>query len=278
MLNIMDISVIIPVYNSRDTIVECLDSVVGECSSVIPEWEIIVVDDGSTDDSAEIVSTYIASSPHGCRIRLVRQPNGGVSNARNAGLRAAQGALIAFNDSDDKWPLGKVAFQTRYFSDHPEIDLTGGIKGEDTSYGLSVIKLGHDTPIDIKAQVMKNYFSTSTVMFRACLLKKTGLFDESMRYAEDFDLFNRMVINGKCAFIKRCLAVQTSDKRQWGDSGLSGNLVAMERGELRAIANVRRGGFISRPRLMLAYGYSIAKFIRRWIISNVSKTTSRAGK
>lgn len=274
----MDLSIIIPVYNSRDTIVECLDSVIQECSGSPLQWEIIVVDDGSKDDSAEIIDAYIASSPHGTRIRLIRQPNGGVSNARNTGLRAARGALIAFNDSDDKWLPGKVAFQTKYFTEHPETDFIGGIKGESGPHGVSVVKLKHDTRIDIRSQVLKNYFSPPTVMFRARVLESTGLFDESMRYAEDFDIFNRMVSRFECVFVKRRFAAQISDKKQWGDSGLSGNLVGMERGELRAIANVRRDGFISRPRFMSAYCYSIAKFIRRRLISTARKIISRTNR
>lgn len=92
------ISVIIPMYNSERTIEKALDSVVGQTYPA--HYQIIVVDDGSSDRSAELVERYAEAHPS-ADIRLIRQSNGGVSSARNAGMRAATGQWIALLDSDD---------------------------------------------------------------------------------------------------------------------------------------------------------------------------------
>lgn len=91
----MRFSIIIPVYNVEDYLRECLDSVLGQ---TFTDWEAVCIDDGSTDDSAAILSEYAARDS---RFRIITQPNGGLSAARNTGLDHAQGDYILFLDSDD---------------------------------------------------------------------------------------------------------------------------------------------------------------------------------
>ena len=90
------VSVIIPLYNVEEYLRQCLDSVVCQTLSNI---EIICVDDGSPDRSAEIAAEYVEKYPN---VKLIRKENGGLSSARNAGLEAAQGDYVFFLDSDDK--------------------------------------------------------------------------------------------------------------------------------------------------------------------------------
>jgi glycosyltransferase involved in cell wall biosynthesis len=274
---LMDVSVVIPVYNSRSTIIECIESVVAECCANPIEWELILVDDGSRDDSVEIMTGYISSSPHGNRIKLIRQSNGGPAKARNTGLRAAEGRFIALNDSDDRWLPGRIATQMGYFANHPETELTGGIRGMTGSNGVSLKRLGYATRIDIGAQILKNYFIPPTVMFRAGVLEKAGYFDENMRYAEDACFFYRVVSLCNSVYIKERFAASIVGKAEWGDRGLSGNLVAMERGELQSIVHTYHNGSISRRRFLFAYGYSVAKFIRRFVISGTRKIIGQIG-
>ncbi len=106
------VSVIVPVYNSERFLAEALNSIVGQ---TVPPAEIVVVDDGSTDQSAAIAARYPS-------VRLVRQANAGVSAARNAGLAAATGERLAFLDADDLFLPGKLAAQARALDAHAEWD------------------------------------------------------------------------------------------------------------------------------------------------------------
>lgn len=105
------VSVILPVYNRADSVERAVASIRAQA---VDDLEIVCVDDGSTDGSGERVA---AADP---RVVLIRQPNGGVAAARNAGLRAARGELVAFLDSDDAWPDHHLALATAFFAAHPD--------------------------------------------------------------------------------------------------------------------------------------------------------------
>lgn len=108
------VSVVIPAYNAESYIAEAVDSVLEQD---YPNKEIIIVDDGSTDQTVKILEQY------GDRIRLIKQANSGSAVARNAGISAASGSYITFLDSDDVWLPGKLTVQVAYMERHPEIDL-----------------------------------------------------------------------------------------------------------------------------------------------------------
>lgn len=266
-----DVSIIIPIYNSAATITESMDSVIRECAANPYSWELLLVDDGSTDDSAARVQDYIDHSPYSGHIRLLRQPNGGAAVARNTGLRAAQGEFIAFNDSDDRWLPGKLALQMEYMASHPEIDLLGCNYGTDNFQKGSLIRLGETTRITIQAQVSKNYFSPPTVIFRRHVLDRAGLFNEKLRHSEEGFFFNNAAYHCHAVFMQKNVAAPITGKERWGDSGLSGNLLKMEQGELYNIRAAYKFGYISRGRYIFAVSYSTAKFIRRWAISRYRK-------
>ena len=113
------ISVIIPVYNAADTVEKALLSVKNQrCEE---EMEIIVVNDGSTDQSAEVVQDFMKDDPE-LQISLINQTNKGVSEARNIGMRAAKGEFIALLDADDEWLPEKTSSQMQYLQD-PSLEL-----------------------------------------------------------------------------------------------------------------------------------------------------------
>src|SRR5580704_10876157 len=112
----MRVSVVIPAYNCGPYIAEALDSVLGQ--SLAPD-EIVVVDDGSTDDTPERVAAYVG------RVRYVRQANERVAAARNRGIAETSGELIAFLDSDDVWHPAKLERQVAILRERPEIGAIG---------------------------------------------------------------------------------------------------------------------------------------------------------
>ena len=105
------ISVIIPTYNRAHMVAEAIESVLNQRLNA---YELIVVDDGSTDETPKVLAGYNAA------ITVIRQINKGVSAARNQGIQSARGDLIAFLDSDDLWQPGKLACQFEFFQNHPE--------------------------------------------------------------------------------------------------------------------------------------------------------------
>ena len=108
------VSVVVPVFNGEQYLGECLESALRqECAP----WQVIVVDDGSTDGSAAIAGGF------GDPVRVLRQPNRGPGAARNAGVAQAEGEFVAFLDADDLWTPGKLSAQLAYFAEDPEVHI-----------------------------------------------------------------------------------------------------------------------------------------------------------
>lgn len=263
------ISVIVPLYNSEKTIVQSIDSVVKEAANSGYEWELIIVDDGSIDGSFLTVNNYIMSSPFQENIQLISQKNSGAAIARNVGLKASTGEFIAFNDSDDVWLSGKLKIQMDYLFNSTDVVLLGGIFGNDNFETIKSI--GYDSVITIKDQVLKNYFAPPTVILRKKILEKSGLFSEKMRHAEEGFFFNNITANGKSVLLNKSVAAPITSKGRYGDSGLSGNLLKMEQGELFNIKSAYQFGYISLPLFVFAYCFSIMKFCRRVILVRLKK-------
>jgi glycosyltransferase involved in cell wall biosynthesis len=179
------VSVIIPTYNRVDFLKEAVDSVLDQA---YPEVEVIVVDDGSTDGTPDLLARY------GEAVRIIRQDNAGVSAARNAGIRRATGRLIALLDSDDLWLPGKLAAQTAFFDRHPEsvICQTEELwvrRGRRVNPGKRHRKRAGWIFVPSLSLCL---VSPSAVMLRRSLLDEVGLFDESLPACEDYDLWLRV--------------------------------------------------------------------------------------
>jgi glycosyltransferase involved in cell wall biosynthesis len=142
--------------------------------------EIIIVDDGSTDETAELVPTL------GQDIRYTFQTNSGPGAARNTGLTMAQGDLITFLDVDDLWPPEKLHTQVRYLKDDPSVDVVLGKTQFIRLPGANDIDMQPDGPDN----TMVNVYLGSGV-FRRSVFDKVGQFDETLRYSEDHDWFLR---------------------------------------------------------------------------------------
>lgn len=251
-------------YNSTSTIVRCIDSVVNQ-SYQNTRYEIIVVNDGSKDDSREVVEKYITeSSNQNVDIVLVNQPNGGVSKARNAGLEKAQGDYIAFLDSDDAWKESKISIQMDVFhQQNLNVDFLATAFEE---VYLKNKQEGSLVKIYFKDLIIKNYFQPSTVVMRRRVFDTIGYFREDQKYAEEGNYFMRIAYNYNCYFLNSKLIEYGDGKSGFGMSGLSANLKEMEKGELMNLDYIYHNKMINFPTYAAAYIFSIAKYLRRLYI------------
>lgn len=138
-MNSPTFSVVIPAYNVEAYIGETLDSVFKQTFS---DFEIIVVNDGSTDSTKETIHQF-----HDPRLRLYNVNNGGVSRARNYGIDLAQGEYIAFLDGDDIWHESHLEAAARFFSEHPDIKWYSSRYASAPAYSVSLMDLNHETEV-----------------------------------------------------------------------------------------------------------------------------------
>jgi glycosyltransferase involved in cell wall biosynthesis len=180
------VSVVIPTYNYGRFVTEAVDSVLAQTR---PAEEIIVVDDGSTDDTRERLRPYEG------RVRYVYQNNQGLSAARNAGIRAARGDLIALLDSDDLWHPAKLAFQVQAMTRSPELGLVAADAVRDLKQGWP--EVGEPGPLPLRAVTLRDLlirsrFGPSGVLVRKPCFDAVGDFDTALRSAEDRDMWIRI--------------------------------------------------------------------------------------
>ncbi len=245
-------------YNAEKTILRCLNSVLNQTYK--SEMEIIVVNDGSTDNSSRIVEQILSDNKSKIEIQLINKSNGGVSSARNAGLALAKGHYIALLDSDDEWLADKLEKQINVFILDTEISFTGGLIDNPINVKKEIIE------ISLSKLIFKNYFQPSTVMFKKEVLDKVGFFDESQKYAEEGNYFMRIARLFKCVLLNEQLVNYGQGKVGFGVSGLSANLKEMEKGELRNLKFAYQQNYISFFTYIIAINFSILKYIRRILI------------
>lgn len=245
-------------YNAEGTILACISSVINQTYQ--GEFEIIIVNDGSSDNSRKIVEEIIRDSPSNVFVRLINKENGGVSSARNKGLALARGEFIALLDSDDEWLANKIESQLNVFKDNNEVFFIGGLISEPKPKGDLLIH------ITLSKLIFKNYFQPSTVMFRREVFEKIGYFDERQKFAEEGNYFIRVAAVFTTFLLNKQLVYYGQGKRGFGVSGLSSNLIEMEKGELRNIKFAYQKNYISLFTYLIAVTFSIFKYIRRLLL------------
>jgi|GEM_PF-2933637 len=193
------ISVIVPAFNVAHLVTDALDSV---AKQTYPNIELIVVDDGSTDNTFDVVQEI---SPEAA---IIRQENRGLSGARNSGIKASRGLYLAFLDADDRWLPDKLNKQYQFAMRHPDVSVfvcnvinregdqlkgprfsSKKIFGEKKSEGI--------VSDYIKPAVRYSFHAPSSWFVRRTLFDRYGLFDESLRAAEDSDIILRWVLAGE---------------------------------------------------------------------------------
>lgn len=264
----MKISVIIPMFNASSTIVRALDSIKNQTYKC--NYQILVVNDGSKDNSKSIVEGYIANNPE-MDITLINQENGGVSKARNTGLKNATGDYIALLDSDDYWLPTKIERQINAFEQNKNIDVLATNRNQEYFKRFLWKKFNSLTYLSSKLLLVKNFISPPTVLMKKEILENTGFFDEAQRFAEEGDYFMRVCNNNQCFLLQDSLVITGDGKPHFGFSGLSSNLWGMEKGELKNIQTAYKLHIINFVEYIFLNIYSILKYIRRVIIVKLRK-------
>ncbi len=209
------ISVVIPLYNKEKSIASTLRTVLNQTFS---DYEIVIVNDGSTDGSVEEIEKVQDD-----RIRLVHQPNAGVSAARNRGIEEAKGDLIAFLDADDEWKPEYLATQYHLFQKYPECSVFAcNYEFRDVS-GKVTPTLIHKLPFVGEDGILSNYFEVAScshppicsisVMVKKQVMQAIGGFPLGIKSGEDLLTWARLAVNGMIAYSKRPLAVFIFDER-----------------------------------------------------------------
>jgi glycosyltransferase involved in cell wall biosynthesis len=220
------VSVIMPAYNVAPYIGEAIESVLGQTFS---DFQLLVVDDGSTDDTAAITQQFAAADS---RIMLLRQENRGLAAARNTALRHATGAMLALLDSDDLWTPGFLEAQTAILRARPDVDIVTGNAWTLGSYehGLPARPWPDPRPTPDLTTILCDELSVFIMsVFHRRVYDTIGGFDELLRTNEDFDFWLRAAIAG----FKFARNDQPLGYYRRRDDSLSASQVRMLRGALR---------------------------------------------
>lgn len=196
------ISVVIPTYNRKGIVLEAINSVLEQEPK---NFEVIVVDDGSTDGSAEYLDSL------NLPIKIIVQKNGGVAAARNRGIREASGQYVAFLDSDDLWLPHKLQLQLAFFEAHPEAMIVCTDEQiSDAGNIQEMTRFARNRPIprpSLPAFVQHTSIHVSAVMAKKTLFDEVGGFNESLRIHEDSELWNRIAEFHDFYYIEQPLVV-----------------------------------------------------------------------
>jgi GT2 family glycosyltransferase len=234
------VSVIIPTYNRAGIICRTIDNIFQQTYSNI---ELIIVDDGSTDDTLSKLRQY------GSRLRVVEQSNSGPAVARNHGAKLAHGEIIAFQDSDDLWKPTKLERQVALLEMDRSIPcclcnvVFRVVNGKElTSFEFSQVHFDQDESIWLN---VLEVLSTRFVLFnqaaaiRREVFEKLGGFDEDLKYLEDYDLPLRLALEGPWAAIQEPLVVYQEGTPESFSQQASKDQVVLKECELRIFEQMR---------------------------------------
>jgi glycosyltransferase involved in cell wall biosynthesis len=196
------VSVVIPTYNCARYLAAAVDSVLAQ---TYRPWEIIIVDDGSTDSTAQVLTPYSGA------IKYLYQENRGEPAARNLGLRNATGEFIACLDADDSWLPDKLELQMGYFATHPTCDFvyTDTLSFDDTGVLHRSLKAYFNQTFpsgNIFCQLFREtIFGSGSVVFRKGCMEKVGYFNEQLLIGSDYEMWLRMARHFEAGYIDKPL-------------------------------------------------------------------------
>ncbi|MEZ0174967.1 MAG: glycosyltransferase [Candidatus Reddybacter sp.] len=217
----MKISAVIPTYNNAEYIEEAIDSILAQTH---PIDEIIIIDDGSSDNTAALIKAIKQKTN---KLSYIKQGNQGPSAARNQGIEIANGDWIAFLDADDRWPQDKIALQIAALQREPSLQLIAGDMAETDQQGNVEVEsvlakhqllqqfqglAGRPLNNALTTLVEKNFIPTGTVLVKRTALKQAGGFNPDIRFGEDLELWAKIA----CHHPITCLPERLMYRRQHG--------------------------------------------------------------
>ncbi len=231
-----NVSVVIPTYNRAHLLGRAIDSVLAQ---TYPDFELIIADDGSTDQTATLVQRYLEPThPFHRRIRYFYQDNQGKSIALNNALLKARGGWIAFLDSDDTWLPEKLEWQFRAIAKFPECGacfadcrFVKNPSAEDTTtfrlFGMQFDQTLGKLANSVKSFLKAPLASMITLVCRADVIKKSGGFDPDLRFTEDYDFMFRVALLTDYCYVNMPLAIadrSLATERHSGTSSIWDNV------------------------------------------------------
>jgi glycosyltransferase involved in cell wall biosynthesis len=228
------VSVVIPTFDRAACLGRAVDSVLAQ---TFTNFELIVVDDGSTDGTAGLLEAY------GERLRCIRQHNRGVSAARNSGIRSARGTYIALLDSDDAWLPQKLEQQAAYFQAHPQAALcqTEEIWVRNGKRVNPKTRHRKFSGLIFEKTLPLCLVSPSAVMMRKSLFDEVGLFDETLPACEDYDLWLRITWKYPVFLIPTALIVKYG-----GHADQLSGMPELDKYRIQALVKILRQGCLSK--------------------------------
>ena len=242
----LKISVVIPMYNASKSIIKTLDSVKNQLFD--GTYQIVIINDGSTDKSQEKVQKYIYDNPQ-LDINLISKPNEGVSITRNLGVKNSKYDFIAFLDSDDIWHPQKLQIVTEMMSKH-QLDFLFHLYAPNKQFNNIRFANNQSTLKYIlrKQFAFKNYIATPTVIMNKSIFVE---FPIHINACEDYCCWLDSVTSEKFYYVSLPLA--SGFKKPIGESGLSGNIQKMHKGFIDSLFYLKSKQKISRRFFLIAY-------------------------
>lgn len=261
------ISVVIPAFNASETIIRCVESVLQQS---LPIYEIIVINDGSTDNTTSLLSKFKERN-NLQNLHIINQSNGGPAKARNQGIINAKGNWIAFLDSDDRWLPEKIAKQIEVISKYPECTIIGTYFFTDNKKGNNT----HPQEITFTKMLFKNRLYTSTVLVKKEIISQY-YFDEAKKHigTEDYKLWLQIIHSNMGLVICDGLAIYADNSNKYKRNALSNNLYKMEKGILSIYYFLFRKGMINILTLVIIVTFSLLKYLRILLLFYLSKLRS----
>ncbi|MCR4675245.1 MAG: glycosyltransferase family 2 protein [Lachnospiraceae bacterium] len=260
-------SVVIPMYQSEKTIERAIRSVWRQTAYDFID-EILVIDDGSKDQSASIVEKL--SRGKDSKIKLIQTKNYGPATARNAGLKEAKADYVAFLDADDVWMPDKMEQQKNAIEKIGSVELLSSGFDEKP---LNILWKHYSelTKVSIKDYCIKSFIFTSTVIIKRDCIDKYGLFDENMKYSEDMNYYQRFFQGNQVYYLPIWATEYAPDREYYGASGLSSNLREMHLGRRKNFKDLLEQHQIGIPFYIMMVLFGELKYVRRKLLTKKKK-------